>query len=97
MAKPDILFVAYGSPHQEFWIHRNLFKLNSVKVAIGVGGTFDFYAGKRKRAPKWMQKIGLEWLWRLTGEPKRLSRIWNATFVFARLVAKEKIKEDRID
>jgi len=89
-AKPDILFVAYGSPDQEFWIHRNLFKLNSVKVAMGVGGAFDFHAGRVKRAPKWMQKAGLEWLWRLTREPKRLSRIWNATVVFSKLVAKEK-------
>lgn len=91
-AKPDILFVAYGSPEQEFWIHRNLFKLDSVKVAIGVGGTFDFYAGKTKRAPKWMRKIGLEWLWRLMREPKRIFRIWNATYVFIKLVAKEKMK-----
>ena len=92
-AKPDILFVAYGSPNQEFWIHRNLFKLNSVKVAIGVGGTFDFYADKRKRAPKWMQKIGLEWLWRLFCEPRRIVRIWNATARFAGLVFKEKMKK----
>ncbi len=92
-AKPDILFVAYGSPQQEFWIHRNLFKLNTVKVAIGVGGTFDFYAGKVKRAPKWMRKVGLEWLWRLTSEPKRFARIWNATFKFVGLVAKEKMED----
>lgn len=91
-SKPDILFVAYGSPHQEFWIHRNLFKLNSVKVAIGVGGAFDFYAGKVKRAPKWMQKIGIEWFWRLSCEPKRLSRIWSATYVFAKLISQEKRK-----
>jgi len=91
-AKPDILFVAYGSPHQEFWIHRNLFKLNTVKVAIGVGGAFDFYGGKIKRAPQWMQKVGLEWLWRLLKEPKRISRIWEATYVFAKLVSQEKRK-----
>jgi len=89
-AKPDLLFVAYGSPEQEFWIYRNLFKLDSVKVAIGVGGTFDFYAGKVKRAPGWMQKMGLEWLWRLFREPKRFSRIWNATIRFTKLVRKEK-------
>ena len=91
-AKPDILFVAYGSPKQEFWIHHNLFKLNSVKVAIGVGGAFDFYAGKLKRAPKWMQKIGLEWLFRLIRQPKRIFRIWNATVRFVGLVFKEKMK-----
>lgn len=90
-AKPDILFVAFGSPKQELWIHRNLFKLKSVKVAIGVGGAFDFHAGKIKRAPKWMQKVGLEWLWRLGREPKRVGRIWNATIRFTKLVAKEKM------
>ncbi|MBU1018200.1 WecB/TagA/CpsF family glycosyltransferase [Patescibacteria group bacterium] len=95
-AKPDLLFVAYGSPVQEFWIYRNLFKLNSVKVAMGVGGTFDFYADKVKRAPQWMQKVGLEWLWRLIREPKRFSRIWNATVKFVGLVRKEKMKNNHV-
>jgi len=72
-AKPDILFVAYGSSAQELWIYRNLFKLNTVNLAIGVGGAFDFAAGAVKRAPGFMQKIGLEWLWRLIQEPKGLS------------------------
>lgn len=89
-AKPDILLVAYGAPKQEFWIHRNLSKLNSVKVAIGVGGTFDFHAGKAKRAPEFLRKIGLEWLWRLLREPKRFNRICNATFRFIRLIYKQK-------
>lgn len=93
-AKPNILFVAYGSPQQEFWIHRNLFKLNTVNVAIGVGGTFDFYANKLRRAPKLMQKIGLEWLWRLFHQPSRIGRIWNATVKFPKLIAKEKIKNN---
>ena len=91
-AKPDILFVAYGSPKQEIWIHRNLSRLNTVKTAVGVGGTFDFYAGKIKRAPKWMRKMGLEWLFRLIRQPKRICRIWNATVLFIRLVAKQKMK-----
>lgn len=89
-AKPDILFVAYGSPEQEFWIHRNLFKLKTVKVGMGVGGAFDFHSEAVKRAPRWAQKMGMEWVWRLSREPKRLSRIWNATVVFVRLVVEEK-------
>lgn len=89
-ASPDILFVAYGSPNQELWIHRNLFKLDSVKVAIGVGGAFDFYGGKIKRAPHLMQKIGLEWFWRLLREPSRIQRIWNATYRFVKFVFEEK-------
>lgn len=91
--KPDIIFVAYGSPQQELWIHRNLFKLDSVKIAIGIGGSFDFYAGKIKRAPHYVRKVGLEWLWRLVQEPKRVVRIWNATVGFVTLVAKEKMKK----
>ena len=89
-SNPDILFVAYGNPAQEEWILRNLHKLNSVKVAIGVGGAIDFAAGRAKRAPKFMQALGLEWLWRLIKEPKRIKRIWNATVVFILLIFKLK-------
>ena len=91
-AKPDILFVAYGSPAQELWIKRNLDKLTTVKVFIGVGGAFDFAAGVVKRAPLLLQKIGLEWVWRLIQEPRRIKRIWKATYVFIRFIAKEKNK-----
>lgn len=92
-AQPDILFVAYGSPAQEEWIFRNLPKLETVKVAIGVGGAIDFAAGRTKRAPEFMQKIGLEWLWRLLREPRRLKRIWTATVVFVGLMMKMKRDE----
>ena len=85
-SKADILFVAYGSPAQELWISRNLPKLTTIRVAIGVGGAFDFAANKVKRAPKLMQKIGFEWLWRLILQPSRIKRIWNATFVFIRFI-----------
>lgn len=89
-AQPDILFVAYGSPAQEEWIYRNLHKLNSVKVALGVGGAIDFAAEKAKRAPKLLQKFGLEWCWRLITQPSRFKRIWTATVVFVRLIFKLK-------
>lgn len=79
---PDILFVALGQVKQEKWIVENISKVPSVKIATGIGGAFDFIAGNAKRAPKWMQKIGLEWLWRLILEPWRAKRIWNATAVF---------------
>lgn len=78
----EILFVAYGAPKQEQWITRNLPHLKSVRVAIGVGGAFDFLTGHRKRAPSWMRHFGLEWLYRLWLEPKRFKRIINATLVF---------------
>ncbi len=88
----DILFVAYGAPAQEMWIARNLKKMRTVKVAIGVGGSFDFLAGTRKRAPKWMQKIGIEWLYRLIQQPKRIKRIYNATIKFPVVVLKESLR-----
>lgn len=80
--QPQILFVAYGSPSQELWITEHLKKLASVKIAMGVGGAFDFIACERKRAPKWMQRIGVEWMFRLFQEPSRWKRIWNAVVKF---------------
>jgi len=74
--KPDILLVAFGTPKQEKWIYNNLSKMPSVKLAMGVGGAFDFISGRIKRAPKFMQKIGLEWLWRLLLQPKRIKRVF---------------------
>jgi len=75
--KPNILLVGLGSPKQEKWIYENLKKMPSVKVAIGVGGAFDFISGRVKRAPKFLQKIGFEWLWRLVLQPKRMKRIFD--------------------
>ena len=72
-AKPDILFVALGNPKQELWMGRNAAKLD-VGAMIGIGGTFNFLAGRVKRAPKWMQKGGLEWVYRIIQEPGRLWR-----------------------
>lgn len=91
-AKPDILFVGLGAPKQEKWIWRHKDELQ-VPVSIGVGVTFDFVAGTVRRAPKWMQKCGLEWLFRLCQEPGRLWKrylIGNAIFIW--LVLKEFIK-----
>lgn len=79
---PAILFVGFGHPKQETWIHENLPRMPGVKIAMGVGGAFDFIAGIAKRAPRWMQTLGLEWLWRLIIEPRRIGRIWKATAQF---------------
>jgi exopolysaccharide biosynthesis WecB/TagA/CpsF family protein/anti-anti-sigma factor len=70
-AKPDLLFIGFGNPKQLIWFQRNRDRLK-VPVSIGVGGTFDFIAGNVKRAPLWMQKNGLEWIYRFTQDPKRL-------------------------
>ena len=77
----DIVFVNFGAPDQEKFI--KLIKNDRIKLAMGVGGSFDFVTGKVKRAPKFMRKIGLEWLWRFILEPKyRFKRIFQSVIVF---------------
>lgn len=73
-AKPDILLVAYGAPQQDVWIHRYRDRLG-VKVAMGIGGTLDFVTGNIPRAPLWMRRWGLEWLYRLYLQPSRWRRM----------------------
>jgi N-acetylglucosaminyldiphosphoundecaprenol N-acetyl-beta-D-mannosaminyltransferase len=73
-AHADILCVAYGAPAQDLWIWRNLSRL-PVSVAIGVGGAFDFISGRQRRAPKIMQRMGIEWVYRLYREPWRWRRM----------------------
>ncbi len=70
-----LLFVAYGAPKQDKWIARNRAALPAVRVAIGVGGSLDFVTGRAVRAPRWMQRLGLEWLHRLIREPWRWRRM----------------------
>lgn len=67
----DILFVAFSSPMKEYWIRENM-DIMKIPVAMGVGGSFDVIAGRTKRAPVWMQKIGLEWFYRFIQEPRRM-------------------------
>ncbi|GAB5558393.1 MAG: WecB/TagA/CpsF family glycosyltransferase [Synoicihabitans sp.] len=75
-AKPDVLIVCFGCPKQEKWIYMNQPKLG-VPVSIGLGATLDFVAGNFSRAPVWMRKAGLEWVFRLSQEPRRLfNRYW---------------------
>lgn len=88
----DILLVALGAPEQERWIAENLSKIPSIKLAMAVGGAFDFISGKIKRAPKILRAMGLEWLWRLIQEPKRVKRIFNATFKFLGIVILSEIR-----
>jgi N-acetylglucosaminyldiphosphoundecaprenol N-acetyl-beta-D-mannosaminyltransferase len=72
-SKADLLFVAMGSPAQEYWIAEQL-ERTGVRFAMGVGGSFDHLSGRKPRAPRWMQRAGLEWLYRLWREPRRLWR-----------------------
>ncbi len=83
-AEPDILWIGLGSPKQDFWMGRNRGKLNA-SILIGVGAAFDFLSGKKPQAPRWMQRSGLEWLFRLCCEPRRLWRrylIGNTKFIY---------------
>ncbi len=73
LLKPDVVFVGLGSPKQELWIHKYRRLLNC-KVLIGIGGGIDLWAGHVKRAPQMVQKIGLEWLYRMVQEPRRIKR-----------------------
>ncbi len=72
-AKPDLLFVAFGCPKAEKWIATHYRQLG-VPVVAGVGATIDFLAGRVKRAPRWMRRAGMEWLFRVAQEPRRLWR-----------------------
>jgi len=71
-AAPDLVLVALGAPKQEIWSHTRAERLKPA-VLIGVGASLDFVAGIQKRAPSWMSKVGLEWLYRLAQEPRRLA------------------------
>lgn len=105
-SNPDIVFVALGSPKQEYWIYENKDKINA-KVFLGVGGSFDVISKEVKRAPLFLQEKGLEWLYRAFKQPKRILRqgyllryIFNV--IFTRLSnmptnKKESIKKTEID
>jgi N-acetylglucosaminyldiphosphoundecaprenol N-acetyl-beta-D-mannosaminyltransferase len=71
-ARPDLVLVALGSPKQERWIHRSRAALGGA-VALGVGASVDFLAGRVSRCPRWVSRVGLEWLYRLLKEPRRLA------------------------
>ncbi len=70
-ARPALLLVALGCPKQEYWISQYLEK-TGVPLAIGIGASLDFVAGKQVRAPRWIQALGMEWLWRFSRDPRRL-------------------------
>jgi N-acetylglucosaminyldiphosphoundecaprenol N-acetyl-beta-D-mannosaminyltransferase len=70
-SKPDLLLVAVGCPKQEYWISK-YYKEAGVPLSIGIGASLDFICGTQVRAPKWIQKIGMEWSWRMLSDPKRL-------------------------
>lgn len=94
--QPHILFVALGVPKQERFINR-LLKTKNLKLKttllMGIGGAIDFWARPSLRAPKFLQRAGLEWLWRLFFQPWRLPRIINAIIVFPTLIMKDRLSK----
>jgi N-acetylglucosaminyldiphosphoundecaprenol N-acetyl-beta-D-mannosaminyltransferase len=70
-SKPDVLFLALGNPRQELWLNKYKEQIGS-KLNVGVGAVFDFYTGHKRRSPELLQKLALEWAWRLFQEPRRL-------------------------
>jgi N-acetylglucosaminyldiphosphoundecaprenol N-acetyl-beta-D-mannosaminyltransferase len=82
MIGPCMVFVGLGMRKQEEWMNEHLRAFPDVKMAIGCGGAFAMIAGTLPRAPAWMRRFGLEWLWRLWLEPKRIGRIIRAVIVF---------------
>jgi N-acetylglucosaminyldiphosphoundecaprenol N-acetyl-beta-D-mannosaminyltransferase len=88
-ACPDLIIVGFGAPKQEIWLHHYGKRLRA-KVAVAAGGTIDFLAGKQRRAPVWVRRIGMEWLHRLVSDPRRLiGRYAYDAWVFPQLVIKE--------
>ncbi len=80
--KPDVLFVAFGHEKQEIWIDAHAKELEGVKIAMGVGGAFDYISGSVTRAPEWLRAAGFEWLYRFFTQPKRFNRIITAIIIF---------------
>lgn len=93
-ARPDILTVAYGAPRQDLWIRQHAQALGEagVSIAIGVGGAYDFISGRVPRAPRWMQRAGLEWAFRLLRQPRRLWRM-RVLFPMGALVWMQRIRQ----
>jgi N-acetylglucosaminyldiphosphoundecaprenol N-acetyl-beta-D-mannosaminyltransferase len=92
-ANADILCVAYGAPAQELWIFRNLSRLPAA-IAMGVGGAYDFLSGRQRRAPQSMQRLGLEWLYRLYREPWRWKRMLALPHFFFQVLLRGRKKHD---
>lgn len=90
-SKPDIVWIGLSTPKQERWMSEHVNKIHA-PVLIGVGAAFDFHAGLKKQAPKWMQNHGLEWLYRLISEPRRLGKRylinnpWFILLIFAQIL-----------
>lgn len=96
-AAPDILFVCLGAPAQEEWITQNTPSLPSLRLSMGLGGCLDIWSGNKKRAPKAVRAIGLEWLYRILQAPSRIKRLPNLTGYLASVIKQALTKEVKIN
>lgn len=94
-SQADILWIGLGSPRQEIWMWEHLGKLQT-PIMVGVGAAFDFLSGKKRQAPKWIQRTGLEWFFRLFTEPRRLWPRYRQYPLFVWLAIRELLRERRI-
>ena len=92
---PDVLIVALGQGKQEQFIDLIRSEIPTMRIAVGVGGSFDTLSGMIPRAPLLMRRIGIEWLWRLFIEPKRIRRITDAVFIFPAVVISATLRQHR--
>lgn len=89
--RPDVLVVGLGAPKQECWVHQNRHRIEA-RVALCVGATIDFLANEKRRAPRWIQSLGLEWVHRMLSEPKRLvKRYARDAWIFPQLVLRQMV------
>ena len=92
--KPDFIWVGLGAPKQERWMAEHKGKVNGIMLGVGAG--FDFHAGTVLRAPRWMQEVCMEWLWRMMQDPKRLfPRYLDTNFSFLYYLMKESKKRKK--
>lgn len=90
--EPQIVLAGLGFPEQEEWLEHFLKQIPSARIGMGIGGAFDFWTGVAHRAPRCMRRCGLEWLWRLLHEPRRLKRIVRAVILFPAIVFLNRFK-----
>ena len=87
-ARPDVLVVGLGAPKQELWVHRHRDRIQA-RAALCVGATIDFLAGEKNRAPRWVRRIGCEWLFRMLSERRLVKRYVRDAWIFPRLIWRE--------
>jgi len=93
--KATVVFCNFGAPEQEYALESLRTNPGNIRIAMGVGGAFDYVTGKCRRAPRWVRALGFEWLFRLAIQPGRIGRIWNATAVFLFLRLSDRMKGSR--